>query len=64
MRDVTAVDPAKVAYKQMSIYDLSYETVGDEYDLVLLFRILNHLSNPLLALKMYGRFAGHILLLT
>lgn len=51
VRDAMGIDPKRVEYKHMDIYDLSLESVVGEYDLVLLFRVLNHLSNPLLALK-------------
>jgi SAM-dependent methyltransferase len=51
VRDALRIDPGQLAYKHMDIYDISPETVGGQYDLVLLLRVLNHLSNPLLALQ-------------
>ncbi len=51
VRDAMGINPQKVGYQKMDIYDLSPETVGEEYDLVLLFRVLNHLSNPLQVLQ-------------
>jgi SAM-dependent methyltransferase len=51
VRDALRIDPEQLEYKHMDIYDISRETVGGQYDLVLLLRVLNHLSNPLLALQ-------------
>jgi SAM-dependent methyltransferase len=51
VRDALRIDPRQLEYKHMDIYDISPETVGGQYDLVLLLRVLNHLSNPLLALQ-------------
>lgn len=50
VRDALEIDPQRLDYRQMNIYDLTPEVVG-EYDLVLLFRILHHLSHPLWALE-------------
>lgn len=51
IRDAMGIDRKEVDYKQMDIYDLCPDSVAGEYDLVLLFRVLNHLSNPVLALQ-------------
>jgi len=51
VRDALQIDPGQLEYKHMDIYDISPETVGGRFDLVLLLRVLNHLSNPLLALR-------------
>lgn len=50
VRDALGINPEQLEYRQMSIYDLSRELVG-EYDLCLLLRILQHLPHPLLALE-------------
>jgi tRNA (mo5U34)-methyltransferase len=51
VRDALGVAASQVEFQQMNIYDLSRESVGGEYDLVLLFRVLDHLSNPLQVLQ-------------
>ncbi len=50
VRDALGIDRSQLEYREMNIYDLSPERVG-EYDLVLLLRILNHLCHPFLALE-------------
>jgi SAM-dependent methyltransferase len=47
VRDALGVDPKRVEFTQMNIYDLSRKNLGQDFDLVLLFRVLDHLSNPL-----------------
>ena len=49
VRDVLGIDPGRLAYRTMNIYDLSAETVGT-FDVCLVFRIIHHLRHPLLAL--------------
>ena len=51
MRDALGIASEQVEYKQMDIYDLSEESVEGRYDVVLLLRVLYHLSDPLLALQ-------------
>lgn len=50
VRDALGVDPERVEFRQMDIYDLAPEEIG-EFDLCLVLRILHHLSHPLLALE-------------
>ena len=50
VRDALGIDARRLEYQRMSIYDLSRARVG-EYDVCLLFRILQHLRHPLLALE-------------
>ncbi|MDQ3929825.1 MAG: DUF1698 domain-containing protein [Chloroflexota bacterium] len=50
VRDALGIDPGQLEYRQMDIYDLSRDRVG-EFDLCLLLRIMQHLSHPLLALE-------------
>jgi tRNA (mo5U34)-methyltransferase len=49
VRDALGIDPGRLAYRAMNIYDLSPETVGT-FDVCLAFRIIHHLRHPLLAL--------------
>jgi tRNA (mo5U34)-methyltransferase len=49
VRDALGIDPGRLAYRTMNIYDLSAETVGT-FDVCLVFRIIHHLRHPLLAL--------------
>jgi tRNA (mo5U34)-methyltransferase len=50
VRDAQGINPERLEYRQMSVYDLSRDSVG-EFDLCLLLRVLQHLSHPLLALQ-------------
>lgn len=49
VRDSLGIDPGRLEYREMNIYDLSPETVG-VFDVCLAFRIVHHLRHPLLAL--------------
>ncbi len=49
VRDQLQISPRQVEYRQMSIYDLAADQVG-QFDLCLLLRVLHHLSHPLLAI--------------
>ena len=60
VRDALGIDPQRVEYKQMDIYDLSRGSVGGEYDLVLSLRILHHLSNLYWSCRTYRMSAGPI----
>jgi tRNA (mo5U34)-methyltransferase len=50
VRDALGIAPAQLEYRQMDLYNLSRREVG-EFDLVLMLRILHHLSHPLWALQ-------------
>src|SRR5262249_41555555 len=50
VRDALGLDPARLQYRLMSIYDLSPDIVGT-FDVCLAFRILHHLRHPLLAIE-------------
>ena len=56
VRDALDIDPKRLEYRQMSIYDLSRETV-DEFDLCLVFRVLHHLTHPFLAMEIARRLS-------
>src|SRR5436190_7531418 len=49
VRDQLQISPRQVEYRQMSIYDLAADRIG-QFDLCLLLRVLHHLSHPLLAI--------------
>jgi tRNA (mo5U34)-methyltransferase len=50
VRDALGLDPARLQYRLMNIYDLSPDIVGT-FDVCLAFRILHHLRHPLLAIE-------------
>jgi len=50
VRDALGISPEQLAFREMSVYDLSPKSVG-KYDLCLLLRVLQHLRSPLLALE-------------
>jgi len=50
VRDALGIDRSQLDYRQLDIYDLRAEAVG-RFDLVLLLRVLHHLSEPLRALE-------------
>jgi tRNA (mo5U34)-methyltransferase len=49
VRDAYGIDPDRLEYRVLNIYDLSPESVG-VFDLCLAFRVLHHLRHPMLAL--------------
>lgn len=62
VRDALGVSSEELEYRQMNIYDLAPERVG-EYDLCLLLRVLQHVRHPLLALERVRRVCrAHIVL--
>jgi SAM-dependent methyltransferase len=60
VRDALGVDPARLAYRCMNIYDLAPSTIG-QFDLCLLLRVVHHLRHPLLALDRLRNVCGSFL---
>jgi 2-polyprenyl-3-methyl-5-hydroxy-6-metoxy-1,4-benzoquinol methylase len=54
LRDALGVDPEQVEFTPMNIYDLSKKNLEQDFDLILLFRVLDHLSNPLSVIQKLG----------
>ena len=63
VRSALGIDPHSVEFKQMNIYDLSNEKLGGDYDLVLFFRILDHLSNPFSVLQKLRQVSGKLMVI-
>ncbi len=49
VRDALGISPRKLDYRQVNVFDVASEELG-EYDLVLLLRVLQHIRDPLGAL--------------
>ena len=54
VRDALGISPRKLEYREINIFDVAPEVVG-EYDLVLLLRVLQHVRDPLGALARIRR---------
>lgn len=50
VRDALEISADRVEFRQMDLYDLSPDVIG-QYDVCLMLRILQHLSHPVLALE-------------
>jgi 2-polyprenyl-3-methyl-5-hydroxy-6-metoxy-1,4-benzoquinol methylase len=50
VREALGIHPRSLEYRQMNLFDLSRDEVA-EFDLVLMLRVLHHLSHPVVALE-------------
>jgi tRNA (mo5U34)-methyltransferase len=50
VRDALGIPSTQLEFRQMNIYDLSREELG-QFDLCILLRVLHHLNQPLVALE-------------